>query len=208
MGNHMVLWVNVNHAGCPALFGLLPYDLPVRGKAGKTPIMIRYLILSLCILLAAGSAPLRADETVQAAQARLAKLGFYNGSADGQMGSQTSAAIRRYQIAENLKVTGELNRQTIDRLGIAGSAQVPAYVALADIFRGGPYLKVGPEMQVAVVKQAQTNLKLLGYYNGAENGMPNAALTNALKLWQKSAGFRQTGRFDANSLKGLDLMPD
>lgn len=151
---------------------------------------------------------LHADETVFATQKKLAQLGFYKGTADGQMGSQTAAAIRRYQIAENLKVTGELNRQTLERLGISGQAPMPAYVAIADIFKGGPYISVGPEMQVAVVRQAQKNLKLLGYYNGPEDGMPNGGLVSALKVWQKSAGFRQTGRFDENTLKGLDLMPD
>lgn len=164
-------------------------------------------ILALCFLLVAMSG-LHADDAIRATQSRLAALGFYNGKVDGQMGSQTSAAIRRYQIAENLKVTGELNRQTLDRLGIEGAAPVPAYVALADIFKGGPYISVGPEMQVAVVKQAQKNLALLGYYNGPKDGMPNAALTTALKQWQRSAGFRQNGRFDENTLKGLDLMPD
>jgi peptidoglycan hydrolase-like protein with peptidoglycan-binding domain len=81
---------------------------------------------------------LHADETVLAAQKKLAQLGFYKGTPDGQIGSQTGAAIRRYQIAENLKVTGELNRQTLERLGIVGRAQVPAYVAIAEIFKGGP----------------------------------------------------------------------
>lgn len=151
---------------------------------------------------------LHADETVLATQKKLSQLGFYKGTPDGQMGSQTGAAIRRYQIAENLKVTGELNRQTLQQLGIAGQAQVPAYVAIAEIFKGGPYISVGPEMQVAVVRQAQKNLKLLGYYNGPEDGMPNGGLVSALKVWQKSAGFRQSGRFDENTLKGLDLMPD
>ena len=170
--------------------------------------MMRSLMIGFCVLLVAGSFGLRADDTIQAAQSRLSKLGFYKGKADGQMGSQTSAAIRRFQIAQNLKVTGELNRQTIEHLGISGSPAVPAYVALADIFKGGPYISAGPDMQVSVVRQAQKNLKLLGYYNGAENGMPNGALITAIKLWQQSAGFRQTGRFDANTLKGLDLMPD
>jgi len=148
-----------------------------------------------------------ANEAVRATQARLSKLGFYNGKVDGDMGSQTSAAIRRYQIAENLKVTGELNRQTQARLGIAPSiATAPAYVAIADIYRGGPYISVGPEMQIAVLKQAQKNLRLLGYYNGPQDGMPNASLVTALRQWQRSAGFRQTGRLDENSLKGLDLL--
>ena len=151
---------------------------------------------------------LRADDTVLATQRKLTQLGFYKGESDGQMGSQTSAAIRRYQIAENLKVTGELNRQTLQQLGLKGSVPAPAYVAIADIFKGGPYISAGAEMQVSVIRQAQKNLKLLGYYNGPDDGMPNAGLVSALKVWQRSAGFRQSGRFDENSLKGLDLMPN
>lgn len=165
-------------------------------------------LLVLCLLLLAAVPTLRADDTIRATQSRLAALGYYNGKIDGQPGSQTSAAIRRFQIAENLKVTGELNKQTLARLGVQGTAPVPAYVALADIFKGGPYISVGPEMQIAAVKQAQKNLALLGYYNGPADGIPNASLTAALKQWQRSAGFRQTGRLDENSLKGLDLMPN
>ena len=120
----------------------------------------------------------------------------------------TSAAIRRFQIAENLKVTGELNRQMLERLGIQGSPQSPAYIALSDIFHGGPFASAGTQMQVTVVKQAQQNLKLLGYYKGPENGSPNTAFVAAIKAWQKGTGSRVTGRFDANTLKGLDLMPD
>ena len=168
---------------------------------------MRHVLLLITVLLAFPFAA-SADETIQATQSRLAKLGYYGGTVDGQMGSQTSAAIRRFQIAENLKVTGELNRQTLERLGISGSAPVAAYVALADIFKGGPYISVGPVMQVAVVKQAQQNLKLLGYYNGSADGSPSSALVAAIRAWQKSAGFRQSGRFDENTLKGLDLMPD
>jgi peptidoglycan hydrolase-like protein with peptidoglycan-binding domain len=168
--------------------------------------MIPRLALALAVLLLPVS--LRADDAILTTQKKLTQLGFYKGTADGQMGSQTSAAIRRYQIAENLKVTGELNRQTLDRLGIQGGTPMPAYVAIADIFKGGPYISVGPDMQVAVVRQAQKNLKLLGYYSGPEDGMPNSGLASSLKIWQKSAGFRPSGRFDENTLKGLDLMPN
>ncbi len=166
------------------------------------------MLARLVLVLSVAFLPLclQADDTVLATQKKLAQLGFYKGTADGEIGSQTSAAIRRYQIAENLKVTGELNRQTLEQLNIRGSSPMPAYVAIADIFKGGPYISVGPEMQVSVIRQAQKNLKLLGYYNGAEDGMPGSSLVSALKVWQKSAGFRQTGRFDENTLKGLDLM--
>ena len=168
--------------------------------------MFQRLLLGLVVALL--PATLRADETVLATQKKLARLGLYKGEADGQAGSQTSAAIRRYQIAENLKVTGELNCQTLAQLGINGSAPMPAYVAIADIFKGGPYVSAGSEMQVEAIRKAQKNLKLLGYYKGPEDGIPNSSLVSALKIWQKSAGLRQTGRLDESSLKGLDLTPN
>ena len=136
---------------------------------------------------------------------------------DGQMGSQTAAAIRRFQIAQRLKVTGELNSQTLRRLGVAvprsralrrPSSAPPGYVDLATIFRGGPFISIGPETQITVIRQAQKNLKLLGYYQGPIDGMPSRTLVASLKAWQRSAGFRQTGRFDENTLKGLALMPN
>ena len=59
-----------------------------------------------------------ADDVVLGVQTKLKHLGYYNGVVDGQMGSQTAAAIRRFQIAQRLKVTGQMNPQTLRRLGI------------------------------------------------------------------------------------------
>lgn len=171
----------------------------------------------LCVLALAVSA-VRADDTILAVQKKLQRLGYYTGSLDGENGSQTAAAIRRYQLAEKLKVTGELNSQTLNHLGVAPkpaapakarvATSVPGYMALADIFKGGPFISAGPEMQIAVLKQAQRNLKILGYYNGPIDGQPTSTLVVSLKAWQKSADFRQTGRFDETTLKGLSLMPN
>ena len=170
----------------------------------------------LCLAMAS-VCDLRADEIVWSVQSKLKQLGYYDGRIDGQMGSQTAAAIRRYQIAERLKVTGNMNSQTLRSLGIsAPPARVPArsyapppeYVALAEVFRGGPFISVGPEVQIAVIREAQRNLRLLGYYNGPIDGRPTPYLTSSLRAWQASAGFRQTGRFDENTLKGLALMPN
>lgn len=158
-----------------------------------------------CLLLATSLSS--ADSVLAEAQKKLKRMGYYEGTVDGQMGSQTAAAIRRYQLAENLKVTGELNPQTRQNLGLGTAAQpVPEYVAIADIFKGGPYISIGAEGQIATIRRAQKNLKLLGYYQGPINGSPSSALVSALKAWQKSAGFRTTGRFDESTLKGLDLM--
>ena len=171
-----------------------------------------FLLFSLSLL--------QADTVITEAQSRLKRQGFYDGTVDGQMGSQTSAAIRRYQLAQNLKVTGELNPQTLGSLGLTAPPQarpqkpqkvqqpVPEYVALADIFKGGPYISIGAEYQIEAIRQAQKNLKILGYYSGPVDGSPSPRLVAGLRAWQQNAGFRQTGRFDENTLKGLDLMPN
>lgn len=177
-------------------------------------------VLLLAILFAA-AATTHADDTIRQVQKKLVTMGYYEGAVDGEFGSQTAAAIRRFQLAENLRVTGEPNDQTLQRLGIAASSQqergtsrrpaptpVPEYVAIAAIFKGGPFISVGPEMQIATIRQAKKSLRLLGYYSGEIDGSPDAGLVAALKAWQKSAGFRQTGRFDENTLRGLDIIPD
>ena len=74
------------------------------------------LILGCFFML---SATAWADDLTQAVQQRLKDRGFYYGEVDGQSGSETSAAIRRYQIRYGLKVNGELNQETLNSLGLA-----------------------------------------------------------------------------------------
>jgi peptidoglycan hydrolase-like protein with peptidoglycan-binding domain len=145
-----------------------------------------------------------ANDTVLAVQSELKKSGFYAGSADGIWGSQTAAAVRRYQLANDLKVTGELNEATLKSLSIV--PEVPKYKALADLFKGGPYLNAPPDVQVATVRKAKENLKLLGYYIGPVDENPTPAFTAAIKEYQRSARFKASGRLDKTTLQALNLM--
>src|SRR5262249_45851494 len=63
---------------------------------------------------------LLADEQTKAIQERLREEGFYYGEVDGHGGEETSAAIRRYQIRHGLRVTGQVNDETLRALGMAG----------------------------------------------------------------------------------------
>jgi peptidoglycan hydrolase-like protein with peptidoglycan-binding domain len=68
-----------------------------------------------------------ADDLTRAIQQRLKDQGFYYGEVDGQGGDETSAAIRRYQIRNGLKVTGQLSDETLRSLGMSrNSAARPA----------------------------------------------------------------------------------
>jgi len=64
------------------------------------------------------SAPPLTKDTIIRAQTRLKELGFDPGPIDGGIGPRTQAALRKYQAAQGLKVTGELNRETLRALGI------------------------------------------------------------------------------------------
>src|SRR5258708_36770873 len=72
-----------------------------------------------CFLL--WSAAAWADDLTRAVQQRLKDRGFYYGDVDGQSGSETSAAIRRYQIRYGLKVNGDLNQETLNSLGLSAN---------------------------------------------------------------------------------------
>lgn len=72
-----------------------------------------------CFLLA--SATGRAEATIASAQQVLKEQGFYYGEATGNKDADTTAAIRRYQIRNGLKITGELNAETQKSLGVHGS---------------------------------------------------------------------------------------
>lgn len=55
---------------------------------------------------------------VNGMQQTLVDKGHYRGKVDGVLGLRTRAGIRVYQKAENLPVTGQLDRETAGRLGV------------------------------------------------------------------------------------------
>ncbi len=83
-----------------------------------------FLVVAICLSTALMA---RADPLIASAQQRLKEQGFYHGEVDGKENFDTVAAIRRYQIRNGLKVSGELNSETQRALGI-GSDRVPTSV--------------------------------------------------------------------------------
>jgi hypothetical protein len=56
---------------------------------------------------------------IQSVQEELTKLGYYHGAIDGITGSETENAIRWFQSVDHLSVTGQIDSQTLQALGIA-----------------------------------------------------------------------------------------
>lgn len=60
--------------------------------------------------------PVNADDAVRSAQGQLRDSGYYTGPVDGELNAETKAALRRYQIRNELEPTGELTAETVAAL--------------------------------------------------------------------------------------------
>ena len=58
-------------------------------------------------------------EQINQAQAILKSRGFYGGEQIGKLDDATRDGLRKYQQAEGLKVTGTLNKVTLEKMNIA-----------------------------------------------------------------------------------------
>src|SRR5215211_1655347 len=58
-------------------------------------------------------------EQINQAQALLKERGFYAGEQLGKLDDATREGLRKYQQAERLKVTGTLNKITLEKMNIA-----------------------------------------------------------------------------------------
>ena len=58
-------------------------------------------------------------EQINRAQAILKERGFYGGEQLGKLDDATRDGLRKYQQAEGLKVTGTLNKLTLEKMNIA-----------------------------------------------------------------------------------------
>jgi peptidoglycan hydrolase-like protein with peptidoglycan-binding domain len=56
---------------------------------------------------------------IKEAQGILKTRGFYAGEPTGKLDPDTRAGLKKYQAAETLKVTGTLNKVTLEKMGVA-----------------------------------------------------------------------------------------
>lgn len=57
------------------------------------------------------------DQVMQA-QKILKDRGFYGGEQTGKLDDDTRGGLKKYQLAENIKVTGTLNKLTLEKMGV------------------------------------------------------------------------------------------
>lgn len=185
------------------------------------------------ILVISAGQVVAGDLALERAQQALKAQGFYYGQVTGEKNADTTAAIRRFQIRSGLKVTGELNQETLSALGENRSAETnpgrppPTPVPQAtsteqegvrpnltvaprprgSVLANTPFATAPASLQQRVIASAQTLMRQQGYYKGAINGVVDPALEFSLRAYQSNFGLKPTGRLDLETLAALGLLP-
>jgi len=66
----------------------------------------------------AGDGKMQQPPFMREAQRALRDLGYHPGPIDGMFGPRTRSALEKYQLAEKLPVTGQLDAETMQRLDV------------------------------------------------------------------------------------------
>ena len=82
--------------------------------------MKTFVVICAALSLFAGAVHAQGDPSIASAQQALKDQGFYYGEVTGRKDADTTAAIRRYQIRNGLKITGDLNPETRKSIGAKG----------------------------------------------------------------------------------------
>ncbi|ATO37800.1 glycoside hydrolase [Geobacillus thermodenitrificans] len=138
------------------------------------------------------SVGMRGDD-VKVLQQRLKQLGYFKyPEITGYFGTVTEAAVKQFQQANGLKVTGKADAVTIERLRQAVSKQTTTTSS------SPVTLKIGS--RGSEVSELQKNLKLLGYFTyPTATGYYGTITADAVRRFQKDNGLPATGSVDSTT---------
>lgn len=136
-------------------------------------------------------------------QTQLTALGFATGGADGLWGSNTRAAIKRWQTANALPSTGYVTAQQVRLIAqqagpVAGTPQ-PDGPDTVDDRTEEQLLSLTTEER----RDIQRRLTRLGYRPGGIDGVFGAGTRRAVAAWQRDEGLRASGYITADQVREL-----
>ena len=127
-------------------------------------------------------------------QTKLKKLGYYSGTVDSTFGSGTYAAVRAFQKKYNLTADGVAGSETLKKLDSAYKN--------ADSDKEDDSLRKGATG--SAVKDLQTKLKKLGFYNAYVDGSYGDTTVAAVKAFQRKYGLTADGVAGSATLKKIE----
>ena len=131
---------------------------------------------------------------VKELQTKLKKLGYYDAYVDGDYGDTTVAAVKAFQKKYNLTADGIAGKETLKKLDSAYKN--------ADSDKDDDSLRMGDSG--SAVKDLQTKLKKLGYYDGTVDSTFGSGTYTAVRAFQKKYNLTADGVAGSETLKKLD----
>lgn len=122
---------------------------------------------------------------VKIMQNRLIVLGYLSGTADGEYGATTEAAVKAFQDRNGLYADGKAGPKTLAKL-YSNSAKKASSVA-------GHLGSLKAGMNGSAVRTLQKNLRTLGYYNGSVDGDYGSGTQAAVSAFQSANGLKADG---------------
>jgi len=168
-------------------------------RSSRIAALILLLALSVAALAPSALAALQqGDENkyVLKVQKQLKSLGYFGGKCDGVFGADLKSAVKLFQEANGLKVTGEVGTDSRTLLDGGKALNRKEY----DRRRA---LKLGDSGEA--VKLLQKQLKNLGYYDGEIDGKYGDGLKSAVSAMQKANKLKATGSADFDTRKLLNV---
>ena len=127
-------------------------------------------------------------------QTKLKKLGYYDAYVDGDYGDTTVAAVKAFQKKYNLTADGIAGKETLKKLD--------SVYENANSDKDDDSLRMGDSG--SAVKDLQTKLKKLGYYDGTVDSTFGSGTYAAVKAFQKKYNLTADGVAGSETLKKLD----
>ena len=151
------------------------------------------------------------EAPVKVVQTKLKNEGYYKGDIDGIWGPNSSRALKMYQKDKDLRVTGHMDKDTADKLGLS-QADMSAFEQAVRSNRGSSQQastnasNQEPQRLAAAIEVVQRKLKKAGYYKGERDGKWGPEDVNALRQYQQAKGINNPhGEMNEDTADELNL---
>lgn len=169
-----------------------PTARPSSGSTGTSTNANMYTNGDTDIYLRLGSS----GSQVKILQNRLIVLGYLSGTADGQFGETTEAAVKAFQDRNGIYDDGVAGPTTLSKLYSSSARKASSVVAHLGSLRAG--------MNGTAVRTLQRDLRTLGYYNGSVDGDYGDGTTAAVANFQHAHGLKADGIAGKATLNAIE----
>lgn len=149
-------------------------------------------------------------DQVSQAQKILKEKGHYSGEMTGSLNDETRAGLRKFQEVEKLKVTGTLNRVTLEKMSISlteAQLKIPVAPDKPETTSSKEKKPRAPVFRATKdqIMQAQKMLKEKLMFEGEATGKMDDLFRTALKKYQEVEKLKVTGTMSRETVEKMGI---